>query len=89
MAHETKNHETETAARVHRVAKTAAVAGAVATLHTDTPAAVVVVRVFERVSNFETAHPRDIFYFAAGCVSAHYATRAQYSVLCRVAVAVS
>jgi hypothetical protein len=62
------------------------VARDVAPFHVDASASDVVTRVFLAVSNVETAAARDVFYFAAACVTAHYANRARYSVTVRRAV---
>lgn len=71
---------------IKRLADSGTVARAVAPFHVDASAADVVNAVFRNVSNVDTADARDVAYFAAACVSRHYANRARYSVSVRAAV---
>lgn len=77
------DNRTETVARL---AGTRTVARAVATLHVDASATECLTAAFSRVANVDTAAARDVFYFAAACLTAHGFRRAVYSVAVRRAV---
>lgn len=79
-------HPADIAANIHTLARAPMIAAACARIHTDAADAAVVRAVCARVSNFETASARNVFYYVAACVRCHHDTRARYSVAVRACV---
>ena len=65
---------------VNSLSDAPAIMHSLATVHVDASAFAALRVAFARLQNLETARPRDIAYFAAAIVRAHYARRAAFSV---------